>query len=171
MAPHEIFARMSPEVASQLLGFLFEKEKALYKAAVEALAKQRNLRPIFVERKPRNERFAWLQNSLGRRSGDAIAANLLQIWLVEGHAKLLCDFLDGLGIAHDENGTVETLPEAPAKEKLAPVIDDLLTKHDPAVVAIYLNAFQALNDDGGWATLGELLESDSRLQLGESASA
>jgi len=154
-----------------LLGFLFEKEKALYKAAVEALAKQRNLRPIFVERKPRNERFAWLQNALSRRSGDAIAANLLQIWLVEGHAQLLCDFLDGLGIAHDENGTVEVLPNAPPKEQLAPVIDSLLAKHDPAVVAIYLNAFQALNDDGGWATLGELLESDSRLKLGEPAAA
>ncbi len=171
MAPHEIFSRMTPEAAFQLLGFLFEKEKALYKAAIEALAKQRNLRPIFVERKPRNERFAWLQNALSRRSGDAIAANLLQIWLVEGHSALLCDFLDGLGIAHDENGTVEELPAAPPKEQLAPVIDSLLAKHDPTVVAIYLNAFQALNDDGGWASLGELLETDSRIKLGEPAAA
>jgi len=171
MAPHEIFARMSPQMVTQLLGFLFEKEKALYKAAVEALAKQRNLRPVFVERKPREERFEWLRNSLARRSSDAIAANLLQIWLVEAHSALLCDFLDGLGIEHDENGTVEQLPPAPPKEKLVPVVDGLLAKHEPAVVVVYLNAFQALDDEGGWESLGELLESDPRLTLGAAAAA
>jgi len=171
MAPHEIFSRMTPELASQLFGFLFEKEKALYKAAIEALAKQRNLRPIFVERKPRDERFAWMQSSLARRSNDAVAANLLQIWLVEANTKLLCDFLDGLGIAHDENGTVEELPPAPPKEQLAPVIESLLASHDPQVVAVYLNAFQALDEEGGWPTLSELLASDARLQLGASAAA
>ena len=166
MSPHDIFARITPDVASQLLTFLFEKEKPLYKAMIDSLAKQRNLRPLFIERKPRTERFTWIQAALAKRSSDAIAAQLLQIWLVGAHSKLLCDFLDGLGIAHDENGTVESLPEAPAKEKLAPVIEDLLSKHDPAVVAVYLQAFQALDDKGGWASLTELLESDSRLQLG-----
>lgn len=171
MAPHEIFARMTPALASDLLGFLFDKEKKLYKAAIEALAKQRNLRPIFVERKPRNERFAWMHDALSRRNNDAVAANLLQIWLVEAHTPLLCDFLDGLGIEHDENGTVEELPPAPPKEKLTEVIDTLFGKHDPQIVAVYLNTFQALDDEGGWSTLAELLSSDPRLQLPEAKTA
>ncbi len=165
MSPHEIFARMSPDLASELLGFLFDKEKQLYKAAIEALAKQRSLRPVFVERKPRDERFEWMQQALSRVANSAVAANLLQIWLVEGHAPLLCDFLDGLGIEHDEHGTVEELPPAPEKEKLAAVIETLLSKYDRQVVAVYLNTFQALDDEGGWSTLGELLESDDRLKL------
>lgn len=171
MAPHEIYARMTPETAAQLLSFLFEKEKPLYKASVEALAKQRNVRPVYVERKTRDERFAWMHNALSRVAAGPVGAHLLQMWLIGAHASLLCDFLDGLGISHDTNGTVEDLPPAPPKEQLAPVIETLLAKYDPTLVGIYLHTFQALDDEGGWSTLGELLESDPRLHLGPPASA
>ncbi len=165
MAPHEIFAQMTPATASSIFSFLFENEKKLYKAAIESLAKQRNLRPIFVERKPREERFTWMQGALGRKASDGVGAHLLQIWLIGEQSKLLCAFLDGLGIEHDENGTVEELPSAPALEKLAGVVDSLLAENDPQVVAVYLHTFQALDDQGGWSTLGELLEKEPRLKL------
>jgi len=157
---------MTPAVASQIFAFLFEKEKPLYKATLDTLAKKRNLRPVFVERKPRVERFAWLKDSLSRAANDDVSAHLLQVWLVGTQAGMLCDFLDGLGIAHDENGTVEQLPGAPAKETLAAAIETLLGKYDPAVVAVYLHTFQALHEEGGWSTLAELLDSDTRLKLG-----
>ena len=165
MAPYEIFSKMPAAVAAQLFGFLFEKEKPLYKATIDTLAKKRNLRPVFVERKPRDERFAWLKDALSRAMNDAVAAHLLQVWLVGSQSALLCDFLDALGIAHDENGTVEQLPAAPAKEALSAAIDTLLAKHDPAVVTVYLHTFQALHEEGGWPTLTELLESEERLKL------
>ena len=165
MAPHEIFSKMTPAVASQLFGFLFEKEKPLYKATIDTLAKKRNLRPIFVERKPRDERFTWLKESLGRAVNDSVAAHLLQVWLVGAQSALHCDFLDSLGITHDENGTVEQLPPAPSKEQLSTAIDTLLSKYDMSVVTIYLHTFQALHEEGGWPTLAELLESDARLKL------
>lgn len=166
MAPYAIFSQMTPDLASLIFGFLFEKEKPLYKATIEALAKKRNLRPVFVERKPRNERFAWMKDALGRPANDGVAAHLLQVWLVGAQSALLCDFLDALGITHDENGTVEELPPAPAKEKIEAAVETLLSKHEPGVVAIYLHTFQALHENGGWPTLGEVLESDSRLKLG-----
>ena len=162
--PNEIFARMPAETAEQLLSFLLEKEKPLYKATIESLAKQRKLRPIFVERKPRAERHIWLREMLGKKPSESIAAHLLQIWLVGSHKAVLCDFLDELGIKHDVNGTIEELPPAPAKPELEKAVNTLLEKHDPRVVAVYLHAFQAL-DDNGWPTLEELLGSDTRLQL------
>ena len=164
LQPHEIFAHLPAPLAEQLFGFLFENEKPLYKATIDTLSKQRKLRAIFVERKPRAERHEWMREVLGRKLNDGVAAHLLQIWLVGAHAKLLCDFLDGLGIAHDANGTIEELPAAPEKAKLAAVIEELFTKHDPGVVAVYLHAFQAL-DESGWATLEELLAEDPRLKL------
>jgi hypothetical protein len=166
--PHEIFAQMPAASAAQLLGFLFEKEKPLYKATIDSLAKQRKLRPVFVEKKPRDERFAWLKEILGKKQNEAIAAHLLQIWLVGAHRQILCDFLDTLGISHDENGTIDTLPPAPEKEKLTVAIDALFEKHDPAVVVIYLHAFQAL-DENGWSTLEDLLKEDDRLRLSDPA--
>ena len=161
---NDIFSRMPPAVAAQLFSHIHEKEKPLYKATIETLAKQRNLRPVFVERKPREERFAWLREMVAKKQNDGVAAHLLQIWFIGAHSKLLCDFLDSLGIKHDENGTVDELPEPPPKEALVKAIDECFAKHDPKVVAVYLNAFQAL-DDEGWPTLGELLVEDSRLHL------
>lgn len=166
MRPHEIFAVMPPERAAAIFAYLHEEEKPLYKATIDTLAKQRKLRPVFIERKPRQERFAWIREALGRKANESVSAHLLQIWLVGKHSGLLCDFLDGLGIPHDENGTVETLPDAPPKEDLARTIDTLLEKHDAADVAIYLHAFQATHDEGGWDTLQELLDSDARLKMG-----
>ncbi len=159
---------MPADAAGDLLGFVLEKEKPLYKATIETLAKQRKLRPIFVERKPRAERHAWLKEALGRKQNEGVAAHLLQIWLVGQHAKLLSDFLDGLGIKHDENGTAEELPPSPARQKLLPVIDQLLQKHDAQTVRIYLHTFRAL-DEQNWTALAEIVDTDPRLQFAEPA--
>lgn len=164
----DIIQRASPALAFNLLSYLFEKEKPLYKATIEAVAKQRKLRPVFIERKPRNERHAFLHEALGRKASDAISGHILQIWLVGQHTALLCDFLDALGIKHDENGTVEQLPPEPDKALLEKAVADVLQKHDPETVAVYLHAFQALNDTG-WTNLDEILQADERLQLGKAA--
>jgi hypothetical protein len=168
LTPSDIFQRTSPALVSSLFSYLHENQKQLYKATIEAVAKQRKLRPVFIERKPREERHAWLHEALGRKASDAIAAHLLQIWLVGQHPALLCEFLDGLGIKHDDNGTVEQLPEQPSRETLEKVINDLMQKNDPEIVAVYLHAFQAM-DDNSWPTLDEILQSDERLQPGKAA--
>ena len=163
---HEIFSKMPASVSTMLFSHLAENEKPLTKATIDTLCKQRKLRPVFVERKPKPERFAWLSEACGRKQNEGVAAHLLQIWLVGTQKQLLCDFLDGLGIAHDEHGTVEELPDAPEKAKLAEVVNTLLEKHDPAVVAVYLHAFLATSD-ANWSALDELLAEDARLGLGQ----
>ena len=163
--PNEIVSLMPAATAQQLFEFLQAQDKPLYKATIDSLAQQRKLRPIFVERKPKLERYQWMKEALGRKQNDGVAAHLLQIWLIGAHKQLLCDFLDALNIAHDENGTIDELPPAPSKEDLSKAVDALLAKNDPTIVAVYLNAFQAL-DDKGWETLSELLAEDERLKLG-----
>jgi len=165
LQPHEIIARLNPELSADLFSFLHGSERKLYQATIETLAKQRRFRPVFIERKQPAERHAWMKDALGRAANNAVAAHLLQIWFVGGHKDVLCDFLDGLGIEHDENGTLEQLPPAPTKDDLKKAIDALLTKHSPGIVAAYLQTFQALDDSGGWATLEELLKEDERLKF------
>jgi len=170
MTPNEIFVQMSPGAGAALLAEIFENEKPLYKNLVESLAKQRKLRPVFIERKPRPERFAWIKEALGRRQNEPLAANLLQIWLVSRHSPMLCDFMDSLGIKHDANGTVEQIPPQPEKPALDAAVAALLGKYDPGIVAIYLHAFQAL-DQNGWPLLNDIIAADPRLHLGAPAAA
>ena len=165
MRAHEIFQRMSPGTAEQIFRHLHQEEKGIYKAAIQGLANQRNLRGVFVERKPPNERFPWMQNALTRPVSDAIASHLLQAWLLGAHKEMLCDFLAALEIPHEENGTVEDLPPAPPKEKIQAAVDGLLTKYPAETVAIYLHAFREMDSAVQWPPLNEILAEDARLQL------
>lgn len=162
--PYEIFAKMPAATASDIFTFLHDQQKPLYKATVDAVAKAHHLRPVFVERKPRAEQHSWLAEKVSRKQHDALAAHVIQAWLVGAHKQLLCDFLDGFGIAHDENGTIEVLPEAPPIEKVASVVEELKSKYDAPLLAVYLNTFQAL-DSEGWSTLAQLIQNDPSLQL------
>jgi hypothetical protein len=77
---------------------------------------------------------------------------------------MICDFLDLLGIKHDGKGVVDNLPPEPAREALIEAITKLLEKHPREVVAVYLHAFQAM-DETGWSTLDEVLAADPRVGL------
>ncbi|HMJ05037.1 MAG TPA: hypothetical protein VK474_02160 [Chthoniobacterales bacterium] len=165
MKTHELFQRMSPERAAEIFTFLQREEKAVYKAAIQGLANQRNLRGVFVERKPPQERYPWMQAALGRPRSDAVASHLLQAWLLQAHKEMLNDFLDALEIAHEADGTVETLPPCPPKEKIAAAAERLLEKYPAETVALYLHAFRDMDSAISWPALDEILSEDARLKL------
>ena len=166
MKSHEIFQHMSPDLAAEILSYLQKERTPVFKSVVSGLAGQRNLRTVFVERKPPLERYTWIKSALSRKAGDSLAAHLLQAWLLGAQKPMLCDFLDSLGIDHDEDGTVENLPESPPKEKLGTSIDQLLVKYPAEAVAAYLHAFHDMDSTVSWPPLGEVLSEDERLRLG-----
>ena len=170
MRSHELFKQMSPARAAEIFLFLQKDQKPVYKAAIQGLANQRNLRGVFVERKPPNERHPWMQAALSRPLSDTLATHLIQAWLLGAHKPMLCDFLDALEIEHDEDGTVEVLPPAPPKEKIAAAVELLLGKYPPESVAIYLHAFRDMDSSIQWPSLNEILSEDPRLQIGAAAS-
>ncbi len=164
MKAHEIYQRISPTLNEQLLSALFASDKPAYKATLVALGNQRKLRPVYLERKPRAERHAWMQTAMSQKVSDEIALNLLQFWLLTSQQPMLTDFLDALGIEHDGKGAVEEMPESPTKEKLASAIETLLGKYPHENVTVYLHTFQSMNDPV-WMPLDEILASEPRLAL------
>jgi len=165
MKCYEIFSRLSPELTNEIFAHLIEHEKPVYKAMIQNIATRRKLRPVFIERKPKNERHIWLRQALSMRGADDIATQLLQIWLLGAHRQMICDFLDSLGIKHDGKGVVDSLPAEPSREALTDTITKLLEGRSAEVVAVYLHAFQAM-DETGWSTLDEVLANDARVALG-----
>ncbi len=166
MKSYELFQNMSPALATEIFTFLQKEQKPVLKAAISGLANQRNLRAVFVERKPPNERFAWMQNALGRKISDSLGAHLLQAWLLGAQKPMLCDFLDAVGIKRDEDGTVENLPDSPPKVELSKAVDQLVAKYPAEAVAVYLHAFHDMDSEVSWEPLGEVLAEDERLKLG-----
>ena len=155
---------MPPSAAQSVLEHIYTEQKEVYQAAIDNLAPQQKLRPVFIHRKPRPERHLWLASALSRRNNDTVAANLLQLWLTSSHKDMLVTFLDTLGIEHDGDGMVENVPPAPPKEELEKAIGKLLETKPVEVVRIYLQAFLSA-DLEGWEPLEALLREDPRLQL------
>ena len=156
MKSHEIFKRMSPALAAEIFTFLQREQKPVYKAAIQGLANQRNLRGVFIERKPPVERHPWLQAALSRPLSDALASHLLQGWLLAAQKPMLNDFLDALEIAHEDDGTVDELPACPPKEKIAAAVEKLLAKYPAETVAVYLHAFRDMDSAVQWPALDEV---------------
>ena len=167
LTSHELLGFMSPKLALEILTYTFETDKAVYRATLNAVAEARRVRPVFLERQAKPQRHAAMLASLTRPGLEMITANLLRTWLLKKYKDMLCDFLDALGIAH-KDGVVEDLPDSVEDAKLNAAIDVLLGKYPREVVAVYLHAFQEMNEVQ-WTNLKTLLESDKRLELGESS--
>ena len=155
---------MSPALALEIINYVYESDKPLYRTVLAAVAEARKLRPVFLERQPRTDRHNTMVQTLARPSLDAVTGNLVRAWLLKKYKSMLCDFLDALGITHNE-GVVEDLPPTIEEEKLRAAVETLLGKYPPEVVAVYLNAFHDMNEVD-WPNLKALLEGDKRLQLG-----
>jgi hypothetical protein len=165
MRSHEIFHQMSPALAAEIFTFLQTEQKPVYKAAIQGLANQRNLRGIFIERKPPAERFPWMQAAFTRKISDSLASHVLQAWLLGANKQMLCYFLDSLGIQHADDGTVDDLPAELPKEKIGFAVNRLLEKYPAETVAVYLHAFRDMDSAVRWPALDEVLKEEPRLKL------
>lgn len=164
LTSHEILGFMSPSKATEILIWAYEEDKSLYKTTMAAVAQARKVRPVFLERQPRPRRHSTMLATLARPSLDQAAATLLRTWLLKKNKNVLCDFLDALVIEH-EDGVVDELPESMEDEKLKDAVEVLLSKYPNEVVAVYLNAFNGMNETN-WPNLHRMLEAEPRLQLG-----
>jgi hypothetical protein len=164
LTSHELFGFMSPALANEIILYAFETDKPTYRATLGAVAQARHLRPVFLERQPRPQRHAMMISTLARPALETVAGGLIRAWLLKKHQAMLEDFLNALEIKN-EKGVVENLPDSMDDAKLKSAVEVLLAKYPAEAVAIYLNAFNDMNE-ANWANLKTLLESDSRLQLG-----
>lgn len=167
LTAHELFGFMSPALASDIITFTFENEKATYRATLNAVAESRHVRGVFLERQPKGQRHATMASALSKPNLEMAAGNLIRIWLIKKYKNMLVDFLNTLEIKN-EDGVVEDLPKSMDDAKLKSAVDLLLSKYPPEAVAVYLNAFNDMNE-ANWPNLKALLENDSRLQLGAHA--
>jgi hypothetical protein len=167
LSAHELFGFMSPGLAGDIVAFTHETDKPMYRATLNAVAETRKVRPIFLERRPRTEQHATMLSTLTRPSMEPAAASLVRTWLLKKHNAMLTGFLDSLAIPH-KDGVVEDLPKSMEDEKLRAAVEKLLASYPHESVAVYLLAFNELNE-ANWPNLKTMLETDPRLQLGAKA--
>ena len=114
----EIFQRISPALGAQIVGYLRDEQKDVYRATVATLAQHRKLRPQFVQKKTREQQAAWILETLRLKTSEAVGEQLLQVWLMKAQSPMLVKFLDALGISHDGNGAVDDLPRCSTRPQV-----------------------------------------------------
>ena len=165
MKAYEIYSAVDPSVVNQMLDWFRSNDRNVYKSAVASLAEKRKLRPVFIEKKPMTEQYAWIHKTLKISACNTIGEHLMQAYLMAGQQSLLAMFCDGMGIQHDGKGSVVgELPEALDAKRLDSTIDRLIEVFDPKILTLYLRCFN-LQAPNGWTELSEKLHSDSRLVL------
>ena len=165
MTASEMFAEISPALATRIVEEVHASDKELYRVALASAAQAKKVRPVFMERQPRAERYRSMATALARPDLNLVAGNVISGWLVKNQPALLSDFLTTLKIPH-QNGVVETLPEKVEDKDLQEAVNLLLGKYPPEIVGLYLRAFHDMND-ANWPNLKQLLAEDVRLMLGE----
>jgi len=164
LTSHELFGFMSPALALEILAYAHESDKPLYHTALSAVAEARKVRPVYLERQPRAQQHATVIATVTRPKLDLVAGSLIRAWLLKKYKGMLVDFLDALAIPH-KDGVVETLPASMDDAKLKVAVEALLAKYPPEAIAVYLHAFNEMNEVE-WSNLKTMLDADKRLQLG-----
>lgn len=170
MRAHQLIHAIGPDLQKEITGYLQTEQRAAYRAVMDNLAVQRKLRPVFLQKKTKEQQASWLLDQLGLKGNEAVAEQILQIWLLKGRPEMLAEFLDAIGVEHDGKGEVQELPEVidPAKAKSG--IERLLKKFPPGHVSLYLHLFQ-MQREGGWAGLTEAMSGFDAIRLQEPAAA
>lgn len=148
-----------------MLDWFRANDRNVYKSIVSTLAADRKLRPVFVQKKPLPEQYAWIQKTLQIRVCDSIGEQLLQSYLMSAQQSMLGMFCDGMGIPHDGKGSVVgDLPKGLDKDRLNETVEKLVDVFEPKIFTLYLHCFN-MQKEGGYPTLTEKIESDERLKL------
>jgi len=160
---HELIGFMSPKMANRILEDTQANNREVYRALVASMAQAQKMRPVFIGGQPKERRHKSFVQMLSRTGSEEHAGNLIRGWLFKEHKNVLTDFLGKLGIEHEE-GMVDDLPESISDDVLNAAVDLLIEKYEQELVAVYLTAFNASNENR-WGNLDTLLADDERLQF------
>lgn len=131
MRPHQIFAAMSQEKCEQLMARISEEAPEVFRQTVATAATTLKFRPQYLWKQPIPKRVASVRRVLARAGSNPLAEELLAIYFVKCRLELLSEWLDLMGLAHEEGM----------------LTDDETPCPDASLLEKKVEAFRAGNDD------------------------
>jgi hypothetical protein len=157
MRSYQVFAAMSPERAVALMRGLAEQSPAMFRQAVDAAAVATRTRPVYLRKQPFEKRAEAVRRALARVAANDVAGELLAVYFLECRKPLLIEWLDELGIAHEDGTLEEDEPAQPPDDRLRKAVDAYRAGDDDPDRELLLCAFAA-QQAVDWPALDALLE-------------
>jgi hypothetical protein len=152
MRSYQVFAAMAPERAVAMMRVLSKEAPAMFRQAVDAAAIAIKARPVYMRRQPFEKRAEAVRRSLSRVVANPVADELLAVYFLECRKPLLIEWLDRVGLAHDEGTLEQDAPEQPAPGQLEKAIAEFLAADSDEDRELLLRAFAA-QDAVDWPAL------------------
>jgi hypothetical protein len=163
MRSYQVFAAMPPEQATQVLRTLAEHAPATYASSLQLASAAFKTRPAYLRRQPFEKRAAYIRRALARVASNVVAQEILAVYFLECRKPLLVEWLDLLGIEHEDGLLSEDTPAPPAEGELREAAERFRAADDDPERELLLHAFAA-QDSIDWPAL-EALVSASPPQL------
>lgn len=157
MRSYQVFAGMTPERATALMKGLAEKAPAVFDQAVQAASAALKARPVYLRRQPLEKRAAAVRRALARVTANEVASEILAVYFLECRKELLIEWLDQVGLAHDDGTLKDDLPPSPPEGKLRKAVQAFRAVDADPDRDLLLRAFAA-QDAVEWPLLDALLE-------------
>jgi len=122
MRSFQVFATMAPEEAERMLRVLSKEAPAMFRQAVDAAAVSIKARPVFLRNQPFELRAKTIRRALARVSANLVADELLAIYFLECRKPLLLEWLDLVGLAHEDGTLKDDTPAEPPASELAAAV-------------------------------------------------
>lgn len=160
MRSYQVFAGMQPEHAVEMLRQLADKAPAVFGQAIVVASAAMKARPVYLKRQPFEKRAAAVRRTLSRVGANDVASEMLAVYFLECRKDLLVEWLDGLGLKHDEGSLEEDRPAPPPDDALREAVRKFRGADGDPDRELLLRAFAA-QDAIEWPHLDALLAESS----------
>ena len=156
MRSYQVFSAMSQDRAEAVLQELADQVPQMFKQALFAASVAMHARPVYLLRQPFEKQAQAIRRAMSRVASDTIAEEILAVYFLECRKELLIEWLDALGIEHDEGSLKEDTPASPDPATLKKAHSEFCAVDDNADRQLLLSAFAAQSAIG-WPDLDALL--------------
>ncbi|MEM9175763.1 MAG: hypothetical protein AAGC67_11050 [Myxococcota bacterium] len=156
MRPHQIIGAMSPEEFEKIMGAIEAESPEAAQSTTVAAAQVLKFRPKFLLKQAPAKRLHSVKGALSRVTAAALAEELLAVYFLKCRLPLLTEWLDLLGLEHEDGIlTQDEIPD-PEPETLKKQVEAFRAGDDPSERTLLLKVFNAQTAIE-WPVLDELL--------------
>jgi len=152
----EVFAGMPEEQARQVLREIREKAPAAFQQALMLACGVMRSRPVYMRGLPFEKQADAVRRALARVASNGVAEEMLAVYFLECRRPLLVEWLDTVGLAHEDGVLKDERPPEPDAAKLREAVERFLDGEEPQTRRLLLRAFSA-QEPVEWPALDSLI--------------
>jgi hypothetical protein len=156
MRCYEVFAGLSQEQARLVLREIRDKAPAGFQQALMLACGVLRSRPVYMRKLPFEKQADAVRRALARVASETVAEEMLAVYFLECRRPLLIEWLDAVGLEHEEGVLKDDRPAQPDDEKLRETAERFLTGEEPDTRRLLLQAFAA-QEPIDWPALDALV--------------